>query len=82
MTKIQSSREKYLFFCFQITELLHEGGFWREATRFQEVEQAEELLHGVLQRGPGQQHFVFLQERKGSPVTDHNKNRFSKPEPL
>lgn len=61
MTEIQRRLGQYLFFGFQITEFLHKGGFRRESTWFQEVKQAEELFHGVLERGPCQQHFVFLQ---------------------
>lgn len=64
VTKRHRHQGEYLFFCFQITKLLHEGGFRREATWFQEVQQTEELLHRVLQGCPRQQHLVFLQEEE------------------
>lgn len=77
MAERQLGGVKYLLFRFQITKFLHKGCFWREATWLQEMKQAEELFHSVLQRGPGQQDFVFLEEHEGNNLPVRNRAVFS-----
>lgn len=50
----------YLFLCFEVSELSKKFRFRGELRWLQEMKQTEKLLHGVLKRGAGQQHFVFL----------------------
>lgn len=52
----------YLFICFEVPKFFQEGAFWRKLERLQEIQQAEQLLHWVLQRGSCQQNLVFLLE--------------------
>lgn len=52
----------HLLFSLEVSKLLHEGVFGGEACRLQEVEQAEELLHCVLEGSTRQQDLVLLKE--------------------
>ena len=45
----------------EVAKLRHEGAFRGEALGLEEVQQAEELLHSVLQWGARQEDLVFLQ---------------------
>lgn len=55
-------RATHLLLSLQVSKFLHEGVFRWEAGRLQEVEQAEELLHGVLERRSRQQDLVLLKD--------------------
>lgn len=65
MCPISFHLQTYLLLGFEVSKLLHEGVFRGEACRLQEVQQAEELLHCVLQRSASQQDLVFLKEAGG-----------------
>lgn len=52
----------YLFFSLKVSEFSHERLLGRESLRLQEVEQAEELLHSVLEGSSCQQDFVLLEK--------------------
>lgn len=57
--------QTHLLLSFEVSKLLHEGVFRGEACRLKEVQQAEELLHRVLQGSSSQQDLVFLKEAGG-----------------
>ena len=58
-----SPRCPHLLLRLEVAEVLEELGFRRELGGLQEVQEAEELLHRVLQRGARQEDLVFLRTR-------------------
>lgn len=59
--QIQSS---YLFLCLEIPKILEEFWFRGELWWFQEMKQAKQLLHSILQWCSCEQYFVFLEMEK------------------
>ena len=51
----------YLLLCLEIAKVLEELRFGRELGGLEEVQEAEEFFHRVLEGGAGQQHLVFLE---------------------
>ena len=56
----------HLFFRFEVPKVSEEFSLRGKLSRLQEVKQAEEFLHRVLERSAGQQHLVFLGETTDS----------------
>lgn len=53
----------YLLLSLKVSKLLHESVFWGKTCRLKKMQQAEELLHCVLERSACQQDLVLLKGR-------------------
>ena len=59
----------YLLLRLEVSKLLHEGVLGGEPRGLQEVQQAEQFLHRVLQGSPGQQDYMLLHRNTGHRVS-------------
>ena len=58
---VSQQRSSYLFFCFEIPKVFEEFWFWWKLWWFQEMKQAKQFLHSILQWCSCEQHFVLLE---------------------